>query len=318
MLFQQGLLLTLVNANNSKERDLLREITACLCALSLSSRHRLDMAEIVTSMLMESVKSSDSETVRLSLSAIANVAEDSNTHPVLCSADAMETIIHRLKHETLSIKREAIRSISNLLTSSDLHPTFIRHDGIECLIQLQQVGCEDCDFLAALSFSKLSVSTGLSNLEGLKYVLTLTKSKHKITRIYAATALRNLCASRDDKGAFFKLGIPGLMIEMLSGKEKDLDLLAAATLRSLSCSCLITDKFADSGILYTVIRSIPNASVELKSQIAAIFANLSEHLECQPIMISQAVVKAIGALSTTDHGDTLKVRDTQLDYYSIL
>jgi hypothetical protein len=146
----------------------------------------------------------------------------------------------------------------------------------------------------------------LSNLEGLKYVLTLTKSKHKITRKYAATALRNLCASRDDKGAFFKLGIPGLMIEMLSGKEKDLDLLAAATLRSLSCSCLITDKFADSGILFTVIRSIPNASVELKSQIAAIFANLSEHLECQPIMISQAVVKAIGALSTTDHGDTLK------------
>eukprot|EP00986_Skeletonema_menzelii_P016567 scaffold15059_cov146-Skeletonema_menzelii.AAC.7 len=307
VLFQQGILLTLANAKNSKDRDLRREIASCLCALSLSSRHRLDMAQIATPMLIESAKSNDSETVRLSLSAIANVAVESNTHPVLCSADAIESIIHRLSHALTGIKREAIRSISNLLTSVDLHPTFIRHDVIECLIQLQTAGCEDCDCLAALSFSKLSVSTGLSN-EGLKYVLTLLKSKHKITRKYAATALRNLCASSDEESAFFKLGIPELMIEVLNGKETDLDVLAAATLRSLSCSSIITDKFADNGILYTVIRSISKATVELKSQIAAIFANLSEHLQCQPVMISRGVVKAIDGLSTNDHGDTLKVR----------
>jgi len=264
------------------------------------------MAQIATSMLMESVKSNDSATVRCGLGAIANVAEDSGTHPILISANVMETVLHRLNHAETAIKREAIRAVSNLLSSTELHANFLRYDGLESLIQLQTASCEDCDCLAALSFSKLSFSISSLSDDGLRYVLTLIKSKETIARKYAATALRNLSASSEEKDAFFKLGIPGLMTEVLSDKEKDLDVLAAATLSSLSCSSRITDRFLDSGILHTVIRSISNATVELKSQIAAIFANLSEHLECRPIMISHAVVKAIDALSAVDHGDTLQ------------
>lgn len=312
-LFHQGILLNLTNAINSKHEDVRREIASCLFTLSLSSRDRLDMAQMAAPMLMESVKSNDSATVKFSLGAIANVAEDSRTHPVLINANAMETIIHSLSHALTGIKREAIRSISNLLSSTNLHPNFIRYDGLKSLVQIQTATCEDCDCLAALSFSKLGFSTGVSN-DGLKYMLILMKSKHECTRKYAASAMRNLSASSEEKDAFFKLGIPGFMAEVLNDKEKDLDVLAAATLRSLSCNSLITDKFLDNGILHSVIRSISKATVELKSQIAAIIANLSEHLECQPIMIAHAVVKAIGALSTIAHGDTLKVRYSLLFY----
>ncbi len=315
-LFHQGILLTMTNANNSKHEDVRRDIASCLFTLSLSSRDRMNMAQIASSMLMESVESNDSESVRFSLGAIANVAEDSRTHPILIDANAMETVIHKLSHASTSIKREAIRFISNFLSSTDLHPNFLRHDGLKSLVQIQTAACDDCDCLVALSFSKLGFSTGVSN-DGLKYMLTLMKSKHERTRKYAASALRNLSASNEEKDPFFKLGIPGFMAEVLNDKEKDLDVLAAATLRSLSCNSRITDKFLDSGILHTVIRSISKASVELKSQIAAIVANLSEHLECQPIMISHAVVKAIGALSTIAHGSTLKVRRSSLLFYII-
>ena len=313
VMFHQRILPTLANTINAKHRDVRREIALCLCALSLSlsSHHRLNMAQIATSVLMESVQSFDSATVRFGLGAIANIAEDSGTHHVLVSANVMGDILRRLSHAEPAIKREATRAVSNLLSSMELHPNFIRY-GLESLVQLQTTACEDCDRLAALSLSKLSVTMcSLSDDGLLKYLLTLIKSKDKITRKHAATALRNLSASSEDKGAFFKLGIPELMVEVLNDKEKYLDVLAAGMLRSLSCSSCITDnKFLHSGILHSVIRSISNANVELKSQIAAIFANLSEHLECQPIMISHAVVKAIDALSTVDHGHISKVRDS--------
>jgi hypothetical protein len=306
--FYQSILLSLVNTN-MKHQDVRREIASCLCALSLSSRHRFSMARIATSLLMEFVQSTDSATARFGLGAIATVAEDGSTHPILINANVMEDIIQRLSHAETVIKQEATRAISNLLSSKELHTTFIRH-GLRSLVQLQTAACEDCNCLAALSFSKLSVTMGFVSDEVLKYLLTLFKSKDEMTRKHALIALRNLSASSKDKGAFFKLNIPALMAGVLSDKEKDLDVLAAATLRSLSCcSSCITDKCLEDGILHSVIRSIPNANVELKSQIAAIVANLSEHLACQPIMISHAVVKAICILSTVDHGDVMKVRD---------
>ena len=310
MLFRRGILVALTNANNSN-RDVLREISLCLCGLSLSSHRRLDMAQVANLTLIECVKSKDLLTVRFGLGAIANVAKDSETHSLL--SDVIEIIVPLLSHSETVIKQATAYVISNLLTSTELHPNFIRRDGVKSLTQLQTAVCEHCDCLVSLSMSKLSSSIDFVCYDGLKYLMTLIRSEEKITRKHAAIAVRNLSAKSGNKNAFFDHGIPGVMIEILNDKGKDLDLFAAATLRSLSCSGRITVNFLDSGILHSIIRNISNATIELKSHIAAILANLSEHVECQLVMISHAVVKAIGSLSAVIHEDTLKVRyDTSL------
>jgi hypothetical protein len=311
VMFHQRILSTLANTKNTEHPEIRREIASCLCALSLSSSHRLSMSEIATPALIAFVQSIDSKTVRFSLSAIANVAEDINTHPVLIRANVLEGILHTLSHSETVVKREAAHAVANLLSSKELHPKFIRH-GLGSLVQLQNAACEKCDCLAALSFRKLSFTVGSIHPlidDGLKYILTMIKAKDKITRKHAATALRNLSAMSEEKDLFFKLCIPALIVDVLSNKENDLDVLMAATLRSLSCSKCIIDKFLESGILQCVIQSISKANIDMKSQIAATFGNLSEHLECQTIMIMHGAVKAIDALSAVvDHKDIWKVR----------
>ena len=310
-----NILPALANANriNREQPEVRLEIAFCLCGLSKSSSYRLSMARVTISMLIEfSRRSIDFTTVRLILNTVANIAEDINTHPILISANILDEILHRLSHTENSIKREAARAVANLLSSKELHPTFIRQ-GLSGLVQLQAASCADCDYLAALSISKLSVTVGSIPAlvdNALKYILSLIKANDIMTRKYAATALRNVSARSEEKDVFFKLGIPTLMVEVLSGKETDLDVLVAATLRSLSCSKCVVDNLLESGILHCVTRSIPNASIDLKVEIAATLGNLSEHVECQPIMISHGAVRAIGALSAVNnhHEDIWRVR----------
>jgi len=308
-----SILPALSNRINTEQPEVRLEIACCWCGLSKSASYRLSMARVTISMLIEfSRRSIDFTTVRLILNTVANIAEDINTHPILISANMLDEILHRLSHTEFSIKREAVRAVANLLSSRELHPTFIRQ-GLSGLVQLQAASCADCDYLAALSVSKLSVTVGsipalIDN--ALKYILSLIKANDIMTRKHAATALRNVSARSEKKDVFFKLGIPALMVEVLSGKETDLDVLVAATLRSLSCSKCVVDNLLESGSLHCVTRSIPNASIDLKVEIAATLGNLSEHVECQPIMISHGTVRAIGALSAVinHHEDIWRVR----------
>ena len=125
----------------------------------------------------------------------------------------------------------------------------------------------------------------------------------KQARVHSSTALRDLCAGGNDNILFFKLGGPAAMVELVKDSDKDLQIIAVATLRHLSARDWITENFSGSGIMQSVIRCISWAHEDLRCQIAGLFANLSEHRECQSTMVSSGVVTAVDTLLSIENDE---------------
>ena len=74
-------------------------------------------------------ESTDSEIARQSLGALANLAEDVDTHEYIAKAGGGKCLVALQSNNSLDIQREATRAISNLL-SSFRHQGTIMEDGI--------------------------------------------------------------------------------------------------------------------------------------------------------------------------------------------
>ena len=97
------------------------------------------------------------------------------------------------------------------------------------------------------------------------------------------------------------------MIELVKESDKDNQIIAVATLRHLSSNNMIKDNFADSGMMQSVIRCIAWANEDMRCQTAGLFANLSEHIECHPTMVSTGIVGAIDSLLSIENDDIAQV-----------
>lgn len=312
-LVMEGIVQILVNScKTTIEPDSQREIASCFCNLTLTPDHRLDITRVAISELVGLTKSDNLDTVRLSLCAMGNLAEDVDTHTFMKSASVSSAVVACLGRQELDIKREAARAIVNLLSSKDFHSTIIEH-GLNNFVLLSASSCEECRYLTALAFRKLSPTIDSHNFlinSGLANILALVKAADKKTRKHAAITLRDISASEsDDKSVFFKLGTISSMVELVKGPQKDLQIIAVATLRHLSPSECIKEDFANSGIVQSVVRCISWANDDLRCQIAGLVANLSEHRECQTTMISHGIVQGIGTLmSLEEHNEVWQVR----------
>jgi len=313
-LVAEGILETLTSACKSAEPEIQREVASCFCNLSLSSNHRLNIARLSISELVTLANSDDFETVRLSLGALGNLAEGIDTHSFMRSAPILGTIVGCLEREEVDIKREAARVIANLLSSFEIH-SYIIQCGLDSLILLSAYTCEECRYLTALSFRKLSptISNMAMNANPSQFpldiwgvcssLISLIKDQDGKTKKYAATALRDLSASGKNDIIFFKLRMPAAMVELVKDNDKDVQIIAVATLRHLSSSDRIKDVFDGSGIVQSAIRCISWANEDLRCQIAGLFANLSEHRECQSTMVSNGIVQAVDTLLSIEHNE---------------
>ena len=309
-LVADGIIETLTSACNTADPEIQREVASCFCNLSLSSNHRLDIAQYAMSELITLVKrASDVDTVRLSLGALANLAEGIDTHSFMDSAPILDTIVDCLDRDEIDVKREAGRVIANLLSSSEIHLHVIRR-GLDSLIRLSAYTCEECRYLTALAFRKLSPTISSHHAlinDGLQNIISLVKDQDGKTRKHAATTLRDLSASVNDNILFFKHGVPAAMVELVKEKDKENQIIAVATLRFLSRGALIKDNFSDSGIVQSVVRCISWANEDMRCQIAGLFANLSEHRECQSTMVLNGVVQAVDTLLSIENDEIWQV-----------
>jgi hypothetical protein len=62
-------------------------------------------------------RSDDHDVARQSIGALANLAEDVDTHEYIARAGGSKCLVSLEKHDSLEIHREATRGIANLLSS---------------------------------------------------------------------------------------------------------------------------------------------------------------------------------------------------------
>lgn len=294
----------------SEDPELQREVASCFCNLSLNKDHRLDITRSAIAQISNLSQSKDPETIRLSLGAVANLAEDLDTHQQIYQANVLYSALAALCHEDLDVKRESARVITNLLSSKQFHAEVVEN-GLEMIIGLSVESCDECRYLAAVSFRKLSTSI-LSHRVlingGLSNILALTKVTDAMTRKHALATIRDLSANDGYRSNFFKNGAIAAMTELVKDSHaKEIHSIAIASLRHLSSSTLITANFSRSVLVKCVARCISWANDDMRCQIAGLLANLSEHRECHSTMIAQGVVSALGKLSYADINEVKKV-----------
>jgi hypothetical protein len=99
------------------------------------------------------------------------------------------------------------------------------------------------------------------------------------------------------------------MIELVKENDRDVQVIAVAVLRHVASCDMIADNFSGSDIMQCVIRCIYLANEDLRCQIAGLFANLSEHKDCQSAMVIHEIVPSIDSLlSAGEHDEIWKVR----------
>ena len=310
ILLSEGIVDVLVDAcEEMTAPDILQEVASCLFNLSLSANLRLPLAQTAVSLIHNILSEEDAnETVVCCLGAIANLAENTETHRFLKNIHLLDNIISELKSDDTDITRESARAIANLLSSRDIHPHVTRQ-GLVHLLDLSRSSCKECQYLAALCLRKLApTKTAQSHLitNGLPSLALLTSNDDLMTKIQAMTALRDLCANENHNEAFFLADIPNVLVKIVQERDRQLEALGVGALRHLSRNERIKDAFPSSGIAQTVVRCVAWANEDLRSQIAGLFANLSEWRETHGTLISQGVVQALSQLVTpvTDYGDS--------------
>ena len=312
-LMAEGIVETLINACKTDNVEILREISSAFCNLTLSPNHRLDITKNALSEIVVLTQSGDMETVRLSLGAQGNLAEDIETHSFFIPF--LSRVVACLEREDLGLKREAARVLANLLSSCEIHPQIIQR-GLDSLILLSANSCEECRYLTAMAFCKLGatieshktlINDGLANIVSLVVKTQKHDDMIRLTRKHSAIVLRDLSASGMKNILFSKLGVHNAMLELIKDNDKDIQIIAVATLRHLSVNDWITADFSESGITQSVIRCISWANGDMRCQIAGLFANLSEHRECQSTIVSNGIVKAIDALLSIENDEIWQV-----------
>lgn len=311
-LMEYGIINALIGAVNTAPPEIRREVASCFCNLSLSSKHRICIARSAMSELVLLAKKDEFDTVKSILGTIGNLAEDIATHSHMKYKSVLgNVIIASLDHEDIDIKREAARAISNLLSSSEIH-AFIIQRGLRSLILLSTHSCQECRYLTALIFRKLSVTVGSHGAlinDGLLNIISLANDEDRKTRMNALAALRELSATDKENISFFNLGLPATLAKLVNEADNEIRLFALTILRHLSSSDRIIDVFFRSGIMPSVLECISREDIDLRCQVAGLFANLSEHVNCQSTMISNGILYAIGTiLPIEEHNDIWQVR----------
>jgi hypothetical protein len=228
---------------------------------------------------------------RQAIGAIANLAEDNETHEFIAKANASKAFVALEAFHNIDIQREATRGIANLL-SSFRHQSLIIEEGIPGLVSLSFAEDLEACYHSALSFRKLTPnikSHAVMVYSGsYKALFQLLSMPHLLIQLQAAAALRDLCANPDYKLKCAEDGGIPVLVTLLRQSDEHIVALALAALRHLSLDPLLKAPIVQERVIRPVLKTIALNIEDIQIQAAGILANLSELHENQLTMIEES------------------------------
>ena len=138
-----------------------REIASGIFHLALWDEARVHIMESdMFDHVLGLTQSSDVETSRFALGALANIAYDNRFHDVVAEkSGVVHTLVTLTKHPTLSVVRESSRALSNVFSSILTQTTFLRDGETDSLVNISKLQDYECAYNAAVAFRKLSANS---------------------------------------------------------------------------------------------------------------------------------------------------------------
>jgi hypothetical protein len=227
---------------------------------------------------------------RQSIGAIANLAEDIDTHEYIAKANASKAIIALESFHNIDIQREATRGVANLL-SSFRHQNAVIEEGIPGLVSLSYADDLEACYHSALSFRKLTPNIQSHSLivynDGFKALFHLLSMPNLTIQLQAASALRDLSANPDYKLKCAEDGGIPLLVNLIRQSNEHLQALALASLRHLSLDPLLKIPILQERALRPVLKTIASNIEDIQLQAAGLLGNLSEAIENQVTMVEE-------------------------------
>ena len=114
----------------------------------MSDENKLPIAQAdVLTPIVSLAQSPDIEVSRQACGALANIAEDVETHPMLVYEQAIHFLVFLMRSRHLDVHREATRAIANLLSSRENHAVFLEEDGLKSLFRVAKLLDPECKYL---------------------------------------------------------------------------------------------------------------------------------------------------------------------------
>jgi len=217
-----------------------REIASGIYHLALWDEARVHiMQSDMFDHILSLAQSSDVETSRFALGALANIAYDNRFHDVFAEkAGVVHTIVTLTKLPTLSVVRESSRALSNVFSSILAQTTFFRDGETDSLVNISRLEDYECAYNAAVAFRKLSANSlaheYFLSCDWLGAVFDLSRREERNIQLQSAAALRDFSSNQDFKVAFAEMGGIHTAIELSSHPDIDLKAIAFGIIRHLS------------------------------------------------------------------------------------
>jgi hypothetical protein len=237
---------------------------------------------------------------RQSIGAVANLAEDIETHEFIAKANASKAFVALEAFHNIDIQREATRGIANLL-SSFRHQSMIIEEGIPGLVTLSYAEDLEACYHSAMSFRKLTPNIKshavMVYAGAYKALFQLVSMPQLLIQLQAAAALRDLCANPDYKLKCAEDGGIPVLITLLRQQDEHLIALALAALRHLSLDPLLKAPIVQERAVRPILKTIALNIEDIQLQAAGILANLSELHENQITMIEESACMGLLTLA---------------------
>jgi Armadillo/beta-catenin-like repeat len=298
-LIDGGAMSALARAGRSSYVEVQRETAACLCNLSLGAAQRLSLARSCVPSLVRLAQGGDSEAARQAIGALANLAEDCDTHAVIAAAGgarALVVLMSLSRHDSDVKKRmSAVTAATATVptatddTDDDTATTAIAAGSagtssdtaiVDVPVSKSLTAMRDlyreasravCNLLTSLEHQASVVQDGLDGLIALAYT-TDTECQY-----HAALSLRKLTPNlASHSGICSKGGLPAL-IKLLAVRDLKTRLQAATALRDLSAHPDHKLLFAQEGGLVAAVALGLEREVELQVLAVAMVRHLALH-----------------------------------------
>jgi Armadillo/beta-catenin-like repeat len=315
-LLDGGAMSALARAGRSSYVEVQRETAACLCNLSLGAKQRLSLAQSCVPSLVRLAQGGDSEAARQAIGALANLAEDVDTHTLIAAAGGARALIVLMslsRHDTDVKKR-----MSAVTAATATVPTATDDDTDTTITTAVASISSDTDALvdatAAKSLTAMrdlyreasrAVSNLLTSLEhqasvvqdGLDGLIALAYTTDTECQYHAAHSLRKLTPNlASHSGICSKGGLPAL-IKLLGVRDLKTRLQAATALRDLSAHPDHKLLFAQEGGLVAAVALGLEREVELQVLAVAMVRHLALHTdlkrECVQLGALRPVVRCV-------------------------
>eukprot|EP00953_Heterococcus_sp_UTEX-ZZ885_P035587 18364-Heterococcus_DN1.PRE.6 len=316
-LLDGGAMSALARAGRSSYVEVQRETAACLCNLSLGAQQRLSLAQSCVPSLVRLAQGGDSEAARQAIGALANLAEDVDTHSLIAAAGGARALIVLMslsRHDTDVKKR-----MSAVTAATATVPTATDIDDTDTTITTAIASISSssdalADATAAKSLTAMrdlyreasrAVSNLLTSLEhqasvvqdGLDGLIALAYTTDTECQYHAALSLRKLTPNlASHSGICSKGGLPAL-IKLLGVRDLKTRLQAATALRDLSAHPDHKLLFAQEGGLVAAVALGLEREVELQVLAVAMVRHLALHTdlkrECVQVGALRPVVRCV-------------------------